>query len=128
MRLDRFAQEVASKLQLKLFMSNRYVYAQIVRHSDGNVVASASTIESALRQGLPGSGVDKGACAKYVLLFYLLFYLLPLISIKKKKQRTIRLLVGLGTCWLSGHWLLEFKVSNGREKSDNDITGELLPC
>lgn len=66
MRLDRYAIDVANKLQLKLFMSNKYVYAQIVNHSDGTVVAAASTIEKTLRQTLPGSGVDKGACTKYV--------------------------------------------------------------
>ena len=30
---------------LKLFFSNKYSYAQILRTADGNIVASASTIE-----------------------------------------------------------------------------------
>ena len=54
-------------LQLKLFLSNKYAYAQIVRMSDGNIVAAASTIEPAARQGLDGSLVDKTACSRYVV-------------------------------------------------------------
>ncbi|KAK9824267.1 hypothetical protein WJX72_009070 [[Myrmecia] bisecta] len=50
--------------QLKLFMSNKYVYAQIVRMLDGHVVAAASTIEKPLRQSevLPSKS-DKQACS-----------------------------------------------------------------
>lgn len=53
-------------LQLKLFFSNKYAYAQIVRMLDGNIVAAASTIEKGTREGLTGSGVDKEACQRYV--------------------------------------------------------------
>lgn len=37
--------------QLKLFFSNKYSYAQIIR-SDGHVVAAASSLEKALRESL----------------------------------------------------------------------------
>ena len=37
---------------LKLFFSNRYSYAQILRRLDGNIVAAASTIEKDLRTTL----------------------------------------------------------------------------
>ena len=43
---------------LKLFFSNRYTYAQIVRNIDGHIVASASTIEKGLRDQ-QHSGADK---------------------------------------------------------------------
>ena len=55
-------------LQLKLFISNKYAYAQIVRMSDGNIVAAASTIEKTAREGLAGSAVDRTACSKCVLI------------------------------------------------------------
>ncbi|CAL8465042.1 g4577 [Coccomyxa elongata] len=47
---------------LKLFLSNKYTYAQIIRKSDGNVLASASTIEKTLRKELPSTS-DKPAAA-----------------------------------------------------------------
>ena len=37
---------------LKLFFSNRYSYAQILRSSDGNILAAASSIEQDLRKEL----------------------------------------------------------------------------
>jgi len=37
---------------LKLFFSNRYSYAQVLRSSDGNILAAASTIEKDLRTTL----------------------------------------------------------------------------
>lgn len=37
---------------LKLFLSNKYTYAQIVRKADGHIVAAASTIEKTLQDGL----------------------------------------------------------------------------
>ena len=40
---------------LKLFFSNRYSYAQILRSSDGNILAAASTIEKDLRAELPST-------------------------------------------------------------------------
>ena len=60
-------------LQLKLFISNKYAYAQVVNMLEGKIVASASTIEKAVKEGLGHSAVDKSACSKYVLLpfFYL---------------------------------------------------------
>ena len=51
-------------LQLKLFLSNRYAYAQIVRSLDGRIVAAASTLEKGAREGLAGSAVDRAACSK----------------------------------------------------------------
>ncbi|KAK9787998.1 hypothetical protein WJX73_000835 [Symbiochloris irregularis] len=47
---------------LKLFFSNKYSYAQILRTSDGHIVASASTIERAQRQSLANTA-DKAASA-----------------------------------------------------------------
>ena len=38
---------------LKLYFSNKYSYAQIIRQGDGHIVAAASTIEKALREQLP---------------------------------------------------------------------------
>jgi ribosomal protein L18 len=58
------AQTGIKELQLKLFISNKYAYAQIVRASDGNILAAASTIEKTARQGLNGSAVDKSACSR----------------------------------------------------------------
>jgi ribosomal protein L18 len=40
---------------LKLFLSNKYTYAQILRKSDGNVLAAASTIEKDLRKDCPST-------------------------------------------------------------------------
>ena len=42
----------AKPFVLKLFFSNRYSYAQILRRSDGNILAAASTIEKDLRTTL----------------------------------------------------------------------------
>lgn len=50
---------------LKLFLSNKYTYAQIVRKADGHIVAAASTIEKSLRQDLSSTS-DKVASTKYV--------------------------------------------------------------
>ncbi|KAH7617517.1 putative 50S ribosomal protein L18 [Nannochloris sp. 'desiccata'] len=58
------AQAGLKELQLKLFISNKYAYAQIVRASDGNILAAASTIEKGARDGLIGSAVDKSACSR----------------------------------------------------------------
>lgn len=56
------------ELQLKLFLSNKYAYAQIVRASDGNIVAAASTIEKAAQEGLAAGAqrslVDREACSR----------------------------------------------------------------
>lgn len=38
---------------LKLHFTNKYVYAQVLRKSDGNIVASASTIERNSKETLP---------------------------------------------------------------------------
>lgn len=46
---------------LKLFLSNQYAYAQIVRKPDGHIVAAASTIEKELRAAL-ASKTDTAAC------------------------------------------------------------------
>ncbi len=51
---------------LKIFLSNRYAYAQIVRVADGHIVAAASTIEKGLKEGLQ-SAADKMACSRCVL-------------------------------------------------------------
>ncbi|WPT12379.1 50S ribosomal protein L18 [Picochlorum sp. SENEW3] len=48
---------------LKLFLSNKYTYAQIVRKADGHIVAAASTIEKSLRQDLSSTS-DKVASTK----------------------------------------------------------------
>jgi large subunit ribosomal protein L18 len=54
----------AQKLHsLKLHFSNKYSYAQIVRNSDGHIVASASTIEKGLQEGLSSTS-DKVASEK----------------------------------------------------------------
>ena len=48
---------------LRVHMSNRYVYAQIVRRVDGHVVASASTIERAFDEAnssASSGGGDRG--------------------------------------------------------------------
>ncbi|CAG9465562.1 unnamed protein product [Pedinophyceae sp. YPF-701] len=41
---------------LKLFASNKYVYAQVLRKADGHIVASSSTIEKAVRDDLKAKG------------------------------------------------------------------------
>ena len=46
---------------LKLFLSNKNVYAQIV--GDGKVMAAASTVEKALAEGLQSKS-DAAACQK----------------------------------------------------------------
>jgi large subunit ribosomal protein L18 len=51
-------------LHLKLFLSNKYAYAQIVRMIDGHIVAAASTVEAPLREAATKRGVDRGACSK----------------------------------------------------------------
>ena len=38
--------------KLKLYFTNRYCYAQIIRNDDGNIVAAASTIEKRFRENL----------------------------------------------------------------------------
>lgn len=45
-------QNALKPYKLKLFFSNRYCYAQIIRKTDGNIVAAASTIERAFRERL----------------------------------------------------------------------------
>ena len=50
--------------QLKLFLSNQYAYAQIMRAVDNHVVASASTIEKPVREGLQ-STLDVTACGRW---------------------------------------------------------------
>jgi ribosomal protein L18 len=52
---------------LKLFLSNKYTYAQIVRKADGHIVAAASTIEKTLQDGL-ASLSDKTGSSRYVSL------------------------------------------------------------
>ena len=49
--------------QLRLFFSNKYVYAQALRMGDGHVVAAASTVQKGLQEGL-ASLADKAACQK----------------------------------------------------------------
>lgn len=49
--------------RLSIFLSNRYAYAQAIRAADGHVVASASTLQKGVAEGL-GSTVDTAACAK----------------------------------------------------------------
>ena len=49
---------------LKLHFSNNYCYAQIIRKLDGNIVASASTIEKELRESLPRTS-DKAVGSPY---------------------------------------------------------------
>ena len=44
---------------LKLFFSNQFSYAQILRSSDGNILAAASTIEQDLRKALPSTSDKK---------------------------------------------------------------------
>lgn len=51
-------------LHLKVFLSNKFAYAQVVRMTDGHIVASASTIEEALRPEARTSGVDRAACGR----------------------------------------------------------------
>ena len=58
------ARIAVKELQLKLFISNKYAYAQVVRASDGNILAAASTIEKGAREGLNSSAVDRLACSK----------------------------------------------------------------
>ena len=53
--------------QLKLFLSNKFVYAQVVRQADGRIVAAASSIEKALSQRLPSTS-NKDACSKCAAL------------------------------------------------------------
>ncbi|CAD7696349.1 unnamed protein product [Ostreobium quekettii] len=49
---------------LKLFMSNKYTYAQVLRVLDGHIVASASTHERSTRAALEGQPkADKAASA-----------------------------------------------------------------
>ena len=51
-------------LWLKVFFSNRYVYAQVVRKEDAHILASASTIEPSLRSALAStSSSDRAACS-----------------------------------------------------------------
>lgn len=66
-RLLRFfsMSSVLKPYSLKLFLSNKYTYAQIVRKADGHIVAAASTIEKSLRQDLSSTS-DKVASTKYV--------------------------------------------------------------
>lgn len=53
--------------QLKLFLSNKYAYAQIARQVDGShaILVAASTVEKALQEDLK-SKADANACGKYV--------------------------------------------------------------
>lgn len=48
---------------LKMFFSNKYIYGQIVRMADGHIVAAASTIEPALREGLTAAGTSASCSA-----------------------------------------------------------------
>lgn len=60
--------------KLRLYISNKYAYAQIIRSIDGNIVAAASTIESSLKEELKNlSLVDKNACNTYVYIYPRLF-------------------------------------------------------
>ena len=50
-------------LHLKIFLSNKYAYAQVVRmDGTGAVVAAASNIEKPLRLAATKRGLDKEAC------------------------------------------------------------------
>lgn len=46
---------------LKLFFSNKYCYAQVLRIEDGHIVAAASTVEKSLRESLPRTSTKEGA-------------------------------------------------------------------
>ena len=50
--------QAVKPFRLHMFFSNKYAYAQVVRVADGNVVASASTIEAATRESLKAAGVS----------------------------------------------------------------------
>ena len=54
-------QNALKPYKLKLFFSNRYCYAQIIRREDGNIVAAASTIEKEFRESLEKTS-DKKVC------------------------------------------------------------------
>ena len=54
---------LASPHALRVHFSNRYVYAQIVRASDGHVVASASTIERGFDEASGTIGRPRGVNA-----------------------------------------------------------------
>ena len=49
---------------VKLFFSNHYSYAQVLRKADGHIVASASTIEKELRTTLDNRA-DKAVSAPF---------------------------------------------------------------
>lgn len=49
---------------LRVHMSNRYVYAQIVRRTDGHIVASASTIERAFDDMVSSSSASASASGR----------------------------------------------------------------
>ena len=53
---------------VKLFFSNHYSYAQILRKADGHIVASASTIERQLRTTLDNRA-DKAVRALFSWLY-----------------------------------------------------------
>lgn len=54
--------------RLKLLFSNQYTYAQILRKADGHIVASASTIEKALRTTLDNTANKEVRAANFVIL------------------------------------------------------------
>jgi ribosomal protein L18 len=51
-------------LQLKLFLSNKYAYAQIVRMVDGHIVAASASVEKTHREDATKRGLDVAACSK----------------------------------------------------------------
>lgn len=56
--------KAATKIHhLKIFLSNRYAYAQAVRMTDGHIIAAASTAQKNVSEGL-SSKVDLTACTK----------------------------------------------------------------
>ena len=51
-------------LQLKLFMSNKYAYAQIVRMVDGHIVAASASVEKTHREDATKRGLDAAGCSR----------------------------------------------------------------
>ena len=49
--------------RLSVYRSSRHIYAQIISASDNSVIASASTVEKSMRDGLSYTGNSEAAAA-----------------------------------------------------------------
>ncbi|MBT8040031.1 MAG: 50S ribosomal protein L18 [Xanthomonadales bacterium] len=62
-RKARAAIRRQGKPRLTIYRSGQHIYAQVINSEDGHVLASASTLQGAVREGLKGTNNKEAAAA-----------------------------------------------------------------